>query len=160
MIIALRTAILLALAAVPLMAAERTAEQIAADIDRNGPVKLVATLSSTAPQDWQHVLDAIATGDEAWLDIAARLRPGTDAGTGEDLVGAVAAALKVNPDAVLPMIGPAFPMDEVCTVPLIEPSPEQLAQWKKAALQALAKAKGDTKIIRQCSDSIAAVSAQ
>jgi len=49
---------------------------------------------------WWAVLDGIAAGHDIWLDVAERLRPGSDAGSAEDLGMAIGEAFMRAPEKV------------------------------------------------------------
>ena len=134
-----RIAAVLILALTPLRvgAADVSPAAIIADIGRDGAPKFVGRLSAEAGTQWKAVRAGIASGKDAWLGVARAIRPGVDAGTGEDLNTALATALRVNPAGVLRLVGPDFPLTHVCDVPLIEPTDAQVAAWKRNALAAL-----------------------
>jgi hypothetical protein len=140
-------------------AAEPGAAAIEAQISRDGARVVVHRLTAGSGASWNNVTAHIGSGQKAWLDVARDLRPGVDAGPGEDLTGAVATALRHNPTGVLKMIGPDFALENICDVPLIEPSDAQTAQWKHAVLVALDHVK-DTSLtdkVRQCRAQIGAI---
>ncbi|MGE4482113.1 hypothetical protein [Acidocella sp.] len=117
------------------------AQKLLSDIHQQGARSVVVQLSAGTGDQWTDVLNQISTGNNEWLEVAAALRPGTDAGTGEDLTGALAYALLKNPQGVLPLTGGDIPLDAVCGVPLIEPTDAQVAKWKAEALAALSRVK-------------------
>jgi hypothetical protein len=120
-------------------AAELSATALEADAAREGPALVVRQLTAGANPPWERVLAHIKSGQDEWLSVARALRPGVDADTGEDLIGAVAAALKNNPNSVLKLTGSGFPIKQVCDVPLIEPTNAQVKHWKAEVLAALAR---------------------
>ncbi|MBV9114916.1 MAG: hypothetical protein JOY67_19060 [Hyphomicrobiales bacterium] len=87
---------------------------------------------------WNKTLANIETGDRKWLEVAASLREGTDAGSGEDLSMAVAHALLRAPERVLAMTPSPFPLDEICTMPDIEPPLARYRSYIRKAKTALA----------------------
>ncbi|EKN00805.1 MULTISPECIES: hypothetical protein [unclassified Acidocella] len=133
--------ILTAACAWPALAAPLTPPELLKDIHQQGPRNVVAQLSAGNGAQWTDVLNRISMGNDEWLAVAAALRPGTDAGTGEDLTGALAYALLKNPQGVLPLTGGSIPLEAVCNVPLIEPTDAQVAKWKAEALTALSRVK-------------------
>ena len=52
-------------------------------------------------QAWQDIYNGIASGKSEWLQVAALLKPASDAGGSEDLSDAVSEALPKNPEVVL-----------------------------------------------------------
>jgi hypothetical protein len=140
-------------------AAELSPASIQADIARDGARAVVARLSGKSGGPWKEVILHISSGQDAWLSVVGALRPGVDAGTAEDLTGALASALRKNPEPVLKLIGPNFPLDQVCDIPLIEPTNAQLAAWKRSVLDALSHVKDAVLSDRAtaCSKAISAI---
>jgi len=71
-----------------------------------GPKRTFDELAGTGADfdDYEKILDGIASGDQRWIALGPRLQPGTDAGTSEALRIAVAEALPRNPAGVLRLI--------------------------------------------------------
>jgi hypothetical protein len=141
---AMRGAIFLALcvlAAGPVRAAAMPgAAGITAAIGRDGARAEVTALNRGG--QWDHVLRKIDGGQEAWLDVAARLAPGTDAGAAEDLGISLATALPRNPAGVLRVVSddPAnavIGVKRVCGVPFIEQPAPETARYVARASAAL-----------------------
>jgi hypothetical protein len=91
-----------------LQAADISPGVIAADTARSGAKKVVAQLNAGSASRWKAVIAGIASGKDAWLEIARVIEPGVDAGMGEDLTGAAATALRANPVGVLRLVGTEF----------------------------------------------------
>jgi hypothetical protein len=140
-------------------AADVTPPAIIADIGQYGAPKVVKQLNAGSGAQWKAVIAGVATGQNAWLDVARAIQPGVDAGTGEDLTSAVASALKVNPAAVLQLIGTEFPLEKVCDIPLIEPTNAEVASWKRRALAALDRVRDAslTTKVHDCRAALAAI---
>jgi hypothetical protein len=67
------------------------------------------------PERWPAIVDGISRGERGWLEIAALLRPASDAGASEDLDQAMAEALRRVPRSVLPLLTAAqFEPEAVC----------------------------------------------
>jgi hypothetical protein len=79
------------------------AENLLADVSARGPQVVVATLRSDDTV-WDRVMVNIGHGNRRWLDVAAALRPGTDAGASETLDEAAFLALKNSPTRVLQLL--------------------------------------------------------
>jgi hypothetical protein len=79
------------------------AESILEDVNTRGPQPVVAALRSDSNQ-WDQVMTNISHGNPHWLNVAAALRPGTDAGSSEALNEAVFLALKPAPTRVLQLL--------------------------------------------------------
>jgi hypothetical protein len=122
-------------------AGDLTASALRTAIAREGAAPVVHQLTAGSGTSWARVIDQIGSGRGDWLDVARALRPGVDAGSGEDLTSAVAAALKHNPAAVLSLTGPDFPIEQICTVPLIEPTDAQVKRWRDEVFAALRQVK-------------------
>ena len=63
---------------------------------------------------WSWVLDQIATANDDWLEVAAMLREGTDAGASTMLRDAVNSALIISPEKVLTITVPRFEIWAIC----------------------------------------------
>jgi len=121
-----------------------SASQMREEIAHSGAKTVVKQLQSGSGRSWKNLLSNIESGNGEWLQVAVAIRPGVDASTGEDLTFAIASALRKNPVTVLKLIGPGFPLEHVCDVPLIEPNDAQVAAWKRDALAALSRVKDPT----------------
>jgi hypothetical protein len=119
------------------LAAGVSAAEVDARLSGEGARSFVRQTTRADPKRWEAILAQINTGQADWIGVAAKLLPGVDAASGEDLTGALAGALRRNPQAVLPLTGPALPLKDVCNVPLIEPTDAQVAQWKRQVIAAL-----------------------
>jgi hypothetical protein len=119
------------------------AAAIAAQVQLLGAKAEVAHLmqSSADPSGrngWDQVLDQIDQGSRPWLQIAADLYPGTDAGSRFGLLNSVNAAIRHNPAGVLQMADTVFRIDDICTDRLIEPTPGEnraFLQQTRSALE-------------------------
>lgn len=87
---------------------------------------------------FDHVIDAIESGDPKWLEVAVRLRPFSDAGASEAIDSAVARLLPGQPRRVLSLVGRGFDIGHICTSPFIEPAPGIAEAYEKRTLAALA----------------------
>lgn len=92
-----------------------SAESLLADIHARGARAVVAALRSESGQ-WDQVMGSIGHGSREWLNVAAALRPGTDAGSAETLDEAVFLALKHQPIRVLQLLKDGtFEIATVCS---------------------------------------------
>jgi hypothetical protein len=114
-----------------------SAARVLADIQTRGAQAEVTRLTAGNSSQWEEVMRQIETGTPEWLQVATALRRGSDAGNTESLYYAVSYALLRAPQRVLPMIGGDFPLQNVCTVPDIEPSPEKVRRQVAKARTAL-----------------------
>jgi hypothetical protein len=108
------------------------------EISVKGPKRVVREYADNQ-QLWDVFLQYIESGKAEWLRVAFNLKPGTDAGTSEDLNFSVARALPKNPRGVLKLIGKRFSFEEVCTSPFIEPEPGVAEKYEKEAQNALSQ---------------------
>jgi hypothetical protein len=118
------------------IASPLTPENVSADLAKRSPAAVVADLSKNGR--YEKILDLMDKGKEEWILLAPALAKGTDAGTSESLVFALAMALQRNPRAVLSVIrtngSPLLAADQVCSPPMIEPTKKQLASYFKQAI--------------------------
>ncbi|WP_372484763.1 hypothetical protein AB9H29_19140 [Stenotrophomonas sepilia] len=97
---------------------------------------------------WQHerefgqVTSGIESGDPAWLEVAAALKPFSDAGASLSINYAVAHALPKAPERVLALIARGFKVEDICTSPFIEPDPGVAEAYERRTLAALSRMKG------------------
>jgi hypothetical protein len=118
-------------------AATLTPAEISSEIELHGAKAVVQKLYSAGLFD--QVLDDIAAGQSAWIQLAPGLARGTDAGTSEGLIIALAHALPNNPKAVLEVLdtGSVISAHAVCGVPFIEPTPQEIAAYLERAIPAV-----------------------
>ena len=93
---------MLAHAAAP-MSSSPQAETVLADVKAQGARAVVAGLHASSER-WNRILANIGRGDRKWLEVAAALHPGTDAGASEALDEALFLALKHAPVTVLRLL--------------------------------------------------------
>lgn len=82
------------------------------------------------------VMSGIATGDSAWLDVASRLTPAS-AAAAASLSIALASALPRAPQGVLALLGPKYPVEDVCDIPFLEPESTLVTSYHEKAVVAL-----------------------
>ncbi len=114
-------------------------QAIRAQIQRTGLKATVTRLDKDGDMD--RVLDAIGTGDPRWIALAPLLAQGTDGADGEGLGIELAAALPINPRAVLQVTKPGngiLGLLRVCGVPFIESTPASNEAYVKRATIAVA----------------------
>ena len=99
-----------------------TPASVDASIREKGAKRTIDDLVRTGR--WEAVADAMDRGDTAWIMLAPRLAPGSDAGTAEDLGLSLAFALPRNPRAVLAALDPGdgvvLGAGRICGRPFIE----------------------------------------
>ena len=82
------------------------------------------------------VMNGIATGDSAWLDVADKLTPAS-ASAEASLSIALASALPRSPRRVLALLGPKYPVEEVCAIPFLKAEPTLITTYHDEAVAAL-----------------------
>lgn len=125
-------------------AMELTPASIMVELRQIGPGAVIDELwnsSEDHPNEWDGIIERIGTGEKDWLEVAKLLKPASDAGSAEDLNGALAAALLKNPIDVLTMVqkGP-FDISDVCSCPYVVETPDEEAvadKYLKEAERAL-----------------------
>jgi hypothetical protein len=129
-----------------------TASALQDFIAREGATRVVRRLDSGDGRRWGAVLRHVQGGQAPWLAAAIRLKPGTDGATAEGLSAAVATALLSNPGNVLRLMSPAYGVQRICIVPMIEPAPEAVATYRAKAAIALATVSSPklTALVQQC----------
>jgi len=84
------------------------------------------------------VTNGIATGDSIWLDVASALVPASAAAEAS-LSIALASALLRSPTRVLRMVGPRYPLEEVCGMPFLKADSQQVVSYYDSAATSLQK---------------------
>ena len=134
---------------------ELTPRRIISDVNKYGAKKVVGSLDVGVGEDndYEKVLEQIATGKKEWLKVAEKLQPGTDASTSEALDVYLAFALPKNPEGVLELTKrKQFDVDDVCRAPFFEDaSAEEINSWKKSAIHAV-KSISDPSLAKQKKD--------
>jgi hypothetical protein len=109
---------------------------VASAIDMNGPQAVIDTLWQDANQKTQ-TIEGIRSGQDAWLGVAQSLAVVGNPGQRFELLQAIGQALPANPAGVLGIVGKGAEFDEVCGVPLVEPTQEQTLAYVLTSIQAL-----------------------
>ncbi|MDR5881515.1 hypothetical protein [Caballeronia sp. LZ032] len=137
------------------------AARIAGEIETQGARPAVASLDRDGQFD--AVLESIATGNAAWVELAPRLAQGTDASASIGLTIALATALPKNPAAVLRVLddGPVLGTSAVCGAPFIEPSPGEVKAYLDRTIPAVTDVpEGDAVRRGPCLDRLAHIQRQ
>lgn len=134
--------LVLALASQAAVAADRpSAQAVLNRVANEGERKVLWDL-------WRHerefgqVTSGIESGDPAWLEVAAALKPFSDAGASLSINYAVARALPKTPERVLALTTQGFKVEDICTSPFIEPDPGVAEAYERRTLAALSRLKG------------------
>ena len=84
------------------------------------------------------VMNGIATGDSAWLDVADKLTPASAAAEAS-LSIALASALPKSPKRVLGLLGPKYSVEVVCAIPFLEPESTRVTSYYDQAVTSLSR---------------------
>ena len=84
------------------------------------------------------VMNGIETGDSAWLEVADKITPASGAAAAT-LSIALASALPHAPARVLSLLGPKYPVDDVCSIPFLKPEPTLITSYHDEAVAALGR---------------------
>lgn len=113
-------------------------EQISMEIKAHGATAVVERLWDS--REYEMVLNHVRSGAPAWVALALKLAPGTDAGAAEELSMALGHALSNNPSVVLAIINPrVFPVSlpEVCRPPFTDETRRQIWAWIRKTKSAI-----------------------
>jgi hypothetical protein len=119
-------------------AAASQAATVLADVKSQGARAVASRLWSDSTQ-WNQIMTNIGHGSREWLQVAAALRPGTDAGASEALDEAMFLALKAAPVPVLQLLKDGtFETNTVCSSNIgIDYTPAQSRRFIKDRIKAL-----------------------
>ena len=82
------------------------------------------------------VMNGVETGDSAWLQVAANITPASGAAAAS-LSIALASALPRSPERVLALLGPKYPVEDVCGIPFLKPDSTLVTSYHDEAVAAL-----------------------
>ena len=111
-----------------------------------GGVASVARRVDSDESFGRSVMNGIATGDSAWLEVASKIRP-ISAPAEASLSIALASALPRSPAKVLALLGQKYPLEEVCGIPFLHPDSALVTAYHDNAVAALARVR-DTLLIK------------
>jgi hypothetical protein len=116
-----------------------TPDEVRKMIEAEGATEAVRKLSSSqdpeAPLPWSTVMAGIARGEPEWLAVAPLIRPGTQAGSGDEYSMALTAALTTNPAGSLRLMArEEGGSDGYCIASDYETPPEQVRAYYAAAI--------------------------
>jgi hypothetical protein len=94
-------------------------ETIISEIKSRGAKEVVRELTKDWSV-WDSICDKIASGNQAWLNVAAALQAGTDAGSSETLDLALGEALEYDPKNVLTLVGKTGDLESICSGPDVD----------------------------------------
>ena len=112
-----------------------SAEVVLSEIKMRGAASVAKRIDSDESFG-RSVMNGIATGDSAWLDVADQLTPASAAAEAS-LSIALASALPRSPARVLAVLGPKYPVEDVCGIPFLKPESTLVASYHDEAVAAL-----------------------
>jgi len=89
------------------------------------------------------VMNGIATGDSAWLDVAGELTPASASAEATFSI-ALASALPRSPARVLALLGSKYPVEDVCAIPFLKPESTLVTSYHDEAVAALGRVRSDS----------------
>jgi hypothetical protein len=116
---------------------EGSAELVLAEMKLGGPAKVARRIDSDESFG-RSVMNGIATGDSIWLDVAGDLTPASAAGAATFSI-ALATALPRSPSRVLALLGPSYPVEEVCGIPFLKADSAFVTSYHDEAIGALGR---------------------
>jgi hypothetical protein len=111
------------------------AELVLSEIKLGGAANVARRIDADASFG-RSVMNGIATGDSAWLDVAGSVTPASAAAEAS-LSIALASALPRAPDRVLALLGRKYPVEDVCNIPFLEPESTLVTRYHDQAAAAL-----------------------
>jgi hypothetical protein len=84
------------------------------------------------------VINGIETGDSAWLEVADKITPASGAAAATFSI-ALASALPHSPERVLALLGPKYPVEDVCGIPFLKPDSAVVTSYYDEAVTALGR---------------------
>jgi hypothetical protein len=126
------------------------AEIILSEIKLRGPAG-VSRRIDTDEEFGQSVMEGISSGDSAWLDVAAQLKPAS-ASAEASLDIALASALPRAPAKVLALLGDEYTAEEVCGIPFLKADSGAVITYHDEARRAISGVRDSTlaKVIPVC----------
>lgn len=112
-----------------------TAEVVLSEIKLGG-AKQVSRRVDADENFGRSVINGVATGDSAWLEVARQITPASAAAEAT-LSIALASALPRAPTRVLRLIGPKYPLEEVCGIPFLKADSSEVITYHDDAKAAL-----------------------
>lgn len=88
------------------------------------------------------VMNGIASGDSAWLDVARQLTPASATAAASFSI-ALASALPRAPDRVLSVLGTKYPVNDVCAIPFLRADSALVTSYYDQAVAALTRVRSE-----------------
>jgi hypothetical protein len=114
-----------------------TAEVVLSEIKLGGAAAVSRRIDSE--EDFaRSVMSGVATGDSLWLQVADKIVPASAAAEATMSI-ALASALPHSPDRVLALVGPKYPVEEVCGIPFLKGDSALVTTYHDEAIAALGR---------------------
>jgi hypothetical protein len=114
-----------------------TAETVLSEIKLGGAANVAKRIDADESFG-RSVMNGIETGDSAWLQVAANITPASGAAAAS-LSIALASALPRSPERVLALLGPRYPVEDVCGIPFLKPDSTLVVSYHDEAVAALGR---------------------
>lgn len=114
-----------------------SAETVLSEIKLGGSA-VVAKRIDADESFGRSVMNGISTGDSSWLEVAREITPAS-ATSAASLSIALASALPRSPERVLTLLGPKYPVADVCSIPFLRPDSSIVTSYYGEAIAALAR---------------------
>lgn len=114
-----------------------SAELVLSEIKMGGAVSVARRIDADESFG-RSVMNGIATGDSAWLDVANKLTPAS-ASAAASFTIALASALPRSPERVLAELGPKYLVADVCSIPFLKPESTLVTSYHSEAVAAISR---------------------
>jgi hypothetical protein len=114
-----------------------SAEEVLSEIKLGGAANVAKRIDADESFG-RSVMNGVETGDSAWLQVAAGITPASGAAEAS-LSIALASALPRAPERVLALLGPKYPVEDVCGIPFLRPDSTLVVSYHDEAVTALGR---------------------
>lgn len=114
-----------------------SAEVVLSEIKLGGAANIAKRIDASESFG-RSVMNGIESGDSAWLEVADKITPASGAAAASMSI-ALASALPHSPERVLALLGPKYPVEDVCGIPFLKPEPALITSYHDEAVTALGR---------------------
>jgi hypothetical protein len=118
------------------------AEVVLSEIKLGGAVTVSKRIDSDE-NFGRSLMTGVASGDSVWLQVADKIAPASAAAEATMSI-ALATALPKSPDRVLALVGPKYPVEEVCGIPFLKGDSAFVTSYHDDAIGALQRVRPDS----------------
>jgi hypothetical protein len=118
------------------------AEVVLSEIKLGGAVTVSKRIDSDE-NFGRSLMTGVASGDSVWLQVADKIAPASAAAEATMSI-ALATALPKSPDRVLALVGPKYPVEEVCGIPFLKGDSAFVNSYHDDAIGALQRVRPDS----------------